>query len=111
MPLTVLPATVAVAPPLALKIVTELRFAGTTSVKVAFVTGLGPAFLIVSVKVTVWPTATLGFTLALVNERSALPVTGSASRAVHTPFVHEGLVLTTPRGDATRATFCTAVWP
>ncbi len=101
MPLTVLPATVAVAPPLALKIVTELRFAGTTSVKVAFVTGLGPAFLIVSVKVTVWPTATLGFTLALVNERSAtLPIV-----PVWVPVLLPGTGSVVPDGGVTLAVF------
>ena len=77
-PLTVLPLTLAVAPVL-LTMETAVKLTGTTSLKVAFVTGLGPALLIVSVNVTVWPTATLGLTLTLVRERSALGVTASVS--------------------------------
>ena len=52
-PLTVLPETLAIAPPVLLKTVTAVKFTGTTSVKVAFTTGLGPTLLIVNVKVTV----------------------------------------------------------
>ena len=97
------PVTVAVVEPVILWTATALNSDGTMSMNVAPRTGLGPALPMVSVNVTVWPTAWLGLMLALTRLRSELGATESVSSAEHTPDVQEGdgLVFTTPAGGAT----------
>ncbi len=91
---------------------TEVKLAGTTSEKVAPTTGLGPPLLITNVKVTVWPTATLGKLLALDSAKSAFGVTTSVSAAEQTPATVQdtfGLVFVNPAGGATLAMLRTEV--
>ena len=98
LPLTLLPATVAVAPwPLTKTGLTKP--AGRLSVKVAPLAALGPALVMTTVKVTWPPAATAAGVALLVRARSATGLTVMAA----VPVLLFGLGSVTPTGGVTAA--------